>query len=428
VRLIRPIGAALLLLVSGAPLCAQADSQTLLPNWLDLGLEQRGRAEGYTGIHHETGADDAYYLNRVRFDVAVTPADWIRFAVQLQDSRAAGRRQPVPAKMRNPLDVHNAFVDLGPAGKNGWSLRVGRQELAYGDQRLVGPANWGNVGRVFDAARIGYQRKKVRVEAFASTLVINDDDRIDPFETAQQLHGVHVSISDGPAGGAAEPYFFRKRAKDQTGESGRAGWKNVYTGGLRYTGPLPNRFDYTGEVALQGGDVAGDALRAWAAAVTLGRVVKVGVPGARLSVEYDYASGDGDPENGRTGTFDQLYPTNHGKYGIADQMGWRNMHGIRGGASIQLRRRWSAQMDYHSFWLATRNDAMYRSNGAVVARNPDATSSHTHQELDIQTVVTPKTWLLLQFGYAHIFPGQFLKESTGGSPLSYAYASLALRI
>jgi hypothetical protein len=131
----------------------------------------------------------------VRLNAAILPTSWIRFAVQFQDSRAAGRRVPVPAAVENPFDIHNAFVELGKPGNDGWSLRVGRQELAYGDERLVGPANWGNVGRVFDAARVAYQRKKIRLEGFASALVINDEDRFDPFELDQQLFGLYVSFA-----------------------------------------------------------------------------------------------------------------------------------------------------------------------------------------------------------------------------------------
>jgi hypothetical protein len=393
--------------------------------WLQLGLEQRGRFEGYTGLNYEPGEGDAYYLNRVRLNAAILPASWIRVAVQFQDSRAAGRRKPVPANVENPFDVHNAFVDLGKRVENGWSLRVGRQVLSYGDERLVGPADWGNVGRVFDAARVAYQRKKTRLEGFASTVVVNDEDRFDPFELDQQFYGLYASVSDWSHGATVEPYFFWKRAKSETGESGNIGRKQVCTGGLRVNGPLPNRFDYTGEIALQTGDVAGDELRAWAGSLTLGRAVGAD---ARVYVEYDHASGDNNRTNGRVGTFDQLYPTNHGKYGIVDQMGWRNMHGIRAGTSMKLYPRWNIQLDYHSFWLATKNDTMYRSNGAIVARNPNATSRHTHQEVDARSTVRASTWLSVLFGYSYLIPGEFLKQSTSGSPMSYAYAAFVLTL
>ena len=37
------------------------------------------------------------------------------------------------------------------------SLKIGRQELSYGDERLVGAFAWNNIGRVFDSARVRWQ-------------------------------------------------------------------------------------------------------------------------------------------------------------------------------------------------------------------------------------------------------------------------------
>ena len=53
-----------------------------------------------------------------------------------------------------------------------------------------------------------------------------------------------------------------------------------------------------------------------------------------VSGEYNYASGDADPTDGTRGTFDQLYPTPHDKYGLADQVGWRNIHHVRAGVEL----------------------------------------------------------------------------------------------
>ena len=52
-----------------------------------------------------------------------------------------------------------------------WSFRAGRQELSYGDERLVGAFGWDNLGRSFDAARLRYRTGAWVNDFFWSRLV-----------------------------------------------------------------------------------------------------------------------------------------------------------------------------------------------------------------------------------------------------------------
>ena len=54
----------------------------------------------------------------------------------------------------------------------------------------------------------------------------------------------------------------------------------------------------------------------------------------RLSAEYNTASGDKGGD-GKFGSFDQLYPTNHIHFGYMDRMSWKNMNHLAFG--LQLR-------------------------------------------------------------------------------------------
>jgi hypothetical protein len=53
---------------------------------------------------------------------------------------------------RNYGDFLNLFVDLGVTEDA--TLRVGRQELLYGAERLISPLDWANTRRTFDGARV----------------------------------------------------------------------------------------------------------------------------------------------------------------------------------------------------------------------------------------------------------------------------------
>lgn len=392
-----------------------------LPRWLEVGAELRGRAEGFTGLDYAPGNNDSYYLHRLRLHAAVEPLPWLKLFAQAQDSRAPAFRKPVPGTVANTLDLREAYVDLGNTEKGPWVLRFGRQELIFGDERLVGALNWSNVSRTFDAARLSYKREGVRLDWFASSVVVTVNGSFDHPRTNNKLYGFYGSFDNLPGESVFEPYFLWKTNSRTVDEAGRPGDLDVYTYGLRATGKLSQRFDYDAQMALQSGHAAHDDIRAWAGHWQLGFSPWRHEKAPRLVAECNYASGDGGSGDGRRGSFDQLYPTNHGKYGIADRVGWRNMHDAMAGVEWKPDRKWKFNFDYHAFWLANRQDALYNSGGAASVRNPNATSSRVGDEVDIQASYRFNEHLQAGFGYARLFPGSYLKQSTAGSGVSFPY-------
>ena len=58
-------------------------------------------------------------------------------------------------------DLLDAFVDVKVADLDGSPayVRVGRQELLFGSQRLISPLEWGNTRRTFQGVR-GFRRRR----------------------------------------------------------------------------------------------------------------------------------------------------------------------------------------------------------------------------------------------------------------------------
>ena len=131
---------------------------------------------------------------------------------------------------------------------------------------------------------------------------------------------------------------------------------------------------------------------------------------------------DESPADGKRGTFDQLYPTGHDKYGLADQVGWRNVHHVRAGVEASPWKKWQLGGNYHSWWLAEPRDGLYTAGGAQLARiATGAASRHVGQELDVQVSRALFPQLQVAAGYAHIFPGGFLKQATPGASYHAPY-------
>src|SRR5690606_11351221 len=144
------------------------DNMKLLPvrggDWgsLDIGGQIRER------YHHERGmgrvptadvprfesTETDFVLSRVRLYGNWQVFDGLRFyceAIYADATDDGGRYAPRPID-QNFGDLLNCFVDV--ALTENLEARVGRQELLYGNQRLVSPLDWANTRRTFDGAKL----------------------------------------------------------------------------------------------------------------------------------------------------------------------------------------------------------------------------------------------------------------------------------
>src|SRR2546425_2459075 len=122
-----------------------------LAPWLQVRGEYRTRIEGFTGGAFSDGNDDAYWLGRFRLNATVRPNTSMRFFIQTQDARAFDRTAGgLATPLRDTFDLRQAYGEFGTTTM----VRVGRQELAFGEERLIGGVNWLNNARSFDAGRL----------------------------------------------------------------------------------------------------------------------------------------------------------------------------------------------------------------------------------------------------------------------------------
>jgi hypothetical protein len=431
-----PTALPLLCLLAAAPTFAQDQAQAspapprpkppvvnrlneVLPAWLRVRAEQRSRFEGFDGAGFTSGRDDSYYLNRLRLSATVQPSSSVSFTTQVQDARVVDKSVgPTGPPFRNEIDLRLAHADIGSATAR-VTTRVGRQELAFGDQRLVGHLNWTNTARSFDGARATLRSRPFTLDVFAASVVVLDESEFDESDfDSSRFFGAYGATTTLVPKAVVEPYVLYRVARNLRSEANLPGDLKAATFGVRFVGGLPAGLDYNTEVAAQLGSLGSDDVRAWAGHWQLRKTLD---EARRLKVfgEYNTASGDANPVDGTRGTFDQLYPTGHDKYGLADQVGWRNIHHLRAGGEVLVREGLVASAGYHSWWLDSRRDALYNAAGAVVARvTGGAANGHVGQEVDVQATYVVSPQLQLSAGYAHIFTGAFLKEATPGASFS----------
>jgi hypothetical protein len=396
-----------------------------MPGWLQVGGQIRGRFEAVSGSSLLNSSADDYYLSRIRVDLAVKPAQWLRFFVQAQDARVgAYNTAPASTTYYNPLDLRQGYVELNYEGHVSATLRAGRQELAFGGERLIGPADWG-MSRTFDALDLTLSRGRARVDFLAGSAVQVDNTRLDRHKPGEHFYGVYGSVKNPLSGMTVEPYVLFKQNLLIKSENSVSGDAIVTCPGVRVSGKLPGRLDYAGEGAIQHGSWSADAVSARAGTALLGWTVTKASWKPRFSVEYNYASGDPTVKDGARNTFDQFYPSNHGYYGMIDQFGWKNMKNFRTGLDLVAAKKLKLRVDYNNFNLATVQDSLYNSSGSSAVLNRKATSAHVGWEWN--TVALYQWTKIWKFGagLGHLYAGDFLKQSKCGSGYTYPYIMFA---
>ena len=268
---------------------------------------------------------DNYYASRLRVELGFKPTSWLRFFAQAQDTRVgAYNKSPAPNTLYDPLDLRQGYVELNFEGKTSVRFCAGRQEMAFGAERLIGPADWG-ISRTFDALDLTLSAGRVKADLIAGSAVLIDPTCFDPHKPGEHFYGAYGSLRRVLPGMNIEPYLLFKQTLNVKSETAAFGDALVISPGARVFGTAPGRIDYTVEVVAQRGSYSSDKVRALGDSAVLGWTLFDVAVKPRLSVEYNYASGDATAKDGERSTFDQFYPSNHSYYGMIDQFGWKNM-------------------------------------------------------------------------------------------------------
>ncbi len=398
-----------------------ADINKELPSWLVFGGEYRARFEGYTGGSFKPNTSDDYLLSRLKLDLTIKASSWLKLFIEGMDARSL-EKSPEVAPFQNTWDIRQAYIELGDTEKDILGLRVGRQELLYGDQRLIGSSPWTNTEHAFDAFRGTARYKKYRLDMFVASVVNPVSGTWDHHLQGNNLDGLYGGIDRFGPRFVVEPYAMWRLEHGLKNEEGIVSKLDEKIVGARVVGTkLPYGLDYGAEMVKEFGSLGADKIQSWARHWVAGDTIKIRFF-PRVYSEYNYASGDANAKDGIRGTFDQLYPTGHDKYGLADQVGWRNVRDFREGLELKPVKNVAAAFQYNDWYLASATDSLYNAAGTAIFHSATGTAgTHIGQEFDVTGSWTFARAFTVGAGVGHILPGQFLKAVTPGNPYTYPF-------
>lgn len=396
----------------------------------EFGVELRWRLEFRDNNDFQPADDfDGFLGQRVRAQVRIRIHPHLSAFVQGQDVWLFGAEQD---KIIHNLgtNLHQAYLDWKPAGSEHWELRAGRQELVYGEERLVGAFGWDNVGRSFDAGRLRYRSGSWVSDFFAARLVDVRRAGARHRPGNQDLYGIYSTRAPKESASRTEAYaLYLHDGLRTVGEHppGTAEPTDILTLGFRHLRQPTTGWRYSVEHAWQFGERGPDAHRA-TMLLASGGYGWGGRWQPRLHLEYNFASGDDDPQDRRSREFNNLFPTNHSFYGYADLVGLRNVHDFRFTASGRLTAKLTVEADYHRFLLAAQRGPWKNAGGRVLGFDPTgAAGRDLGQEIDITCRLALPTHVSLLGGYSIFLPGRFASLSRGPQTHHFGYIQTTVR-
>lgn len=393
--------------------------------WLDLGGQVRLRYESFENFNLQPApaADDDWLLTRVRLHANLVLGRHLRlFAEGIfadQEERELG---PRPVDENDP-DLLNLFVEgMTPLACGTAGLRVGRQELLFDRQRLVGPLDWGNTRRTFEGVLAWWKDARWRVDAFYVQPVLVDADDLDEADDATDFAGVHATLT--PRKGvtcAAFAYYLRRDAATYLGVTDE---EQRFTLGVYAAGPIPRTaLDYDLEAAYQAGTFGDGDISAWMVSAELGWKPCVRCFEPRLALGFDYASGDDDGPGGDLGTFQQLFPTGHLWFGWVDLIGRQNVLAGRVTATLKPLPKLTLRADYHVIARAEEADAAYNAAGGVLRAPLGSDATDVLREVDLVLTWQASRSLVVEGGGGRAFAGDFLEATGASEDVDFLYLS-----
>lgn len=409
---------------------------------LDLGGEYRARYQNESNLRGSnfSNTSDEFLLHRTRVYANAQYGNVFRFYAEGIDAVSNYEDYPPRTIEENRFDALNLFGDalLLDDGDGAWKGRVGRQELLYGEQRLISPLDWANTRRTFDGAKLFYASKEWNLDGFWTRPVpfsqhVNQDTNFDENDSSQEFVGLYSSYKGQP-NQVYDFYFLRFAEYQGPGTYFAPVDYDPMLFGMRGNGKDADYFsngafywDYEG--GYQFGDWGALNQSAGFATVGLGRDWAKRKYKPKVMLYYDYASGDQDPTDGTHGTFFQYFPLGHKYFGFADLVARQNIHDLNGQLFLSLNKKTTLLFWHHIFWLDSARDALYNAAGTPTLFDPSgAAGTHVGQELDMTVQYNINPYSDLLFGYSHFWAGDFVETLRPvGNDIDFTYVQYSIR-
>jgi hypothetical protein len=396
--------------------------------WASFGADFRARLEGWQdfnfGAPPNVSHDDTFLLTRFRTHADLHFDQTARVFLEVKGAYASDRDLPGGIRVidQDKFELQQAFVDFKfNLGANATMvLRPGRQELAFGVQRLVSCLPWANSLRTWDGVQAIVTSGDWNITAIGTEFVpVDPGTGIGHANSDEKLYGVYAKrVTPGKPDGL-EVYALRNEWVQPRNFNGTVGADRRWTLGVRQWGPFADRADYEVEFSYQLGSTGTGDVSAWSFASQLGYQLREDKT-LRLWAGLDWATGD-NTTGGDVGTFNQLYPLGHAYFGAMDVIGRQNIIDVSAGATWKAHPKVTLTLAGHSFSADSTDDAIYNAGGGVVRAGGTFQSSDIGFETNLLAQWNAARHVVVGAGLGRFFAGKAISQSGPSQDTNFWY-------
>lgn len=416
-----------------------------LPDWVDLGLENRTRFGSYDHPWRASqvvgnGRTDAQIPLRSRLRFGLGGNGPLRFLFEGQDARSIFSNDLGAFRnntMVDEFDILQLFGSLTLKNILGSGLRTdfhfGRWTSDFGRRRLIARSNFRNASTAFDGFHWQIGRDKLwRLRAFVVEPVIRDIEQLDEQNGKSLFWGTYFESHHFPWF-EMDVYYLGLNDKLPANVANRRTYSTF--GGRLYKEPKPGEPDYEIETTWQTGTRGVTDHFAYLQHLDLGYTFNLPWK-PRVVFHYDYASGDRQPGDSQDGSFDTLFGARNFEYtrtGIWGPFSRSNLQSPGWRVIVEPTSGWILEVKHRAWFLAQSKD-FFGSSGLRDPTGKSGTSLGQDVQLRARWAVSQN--MDFDVGYVHWFKGSYFDSPTilaqmpagGNKDSDYFYFQMRVRI
>jgi Alginate export len=379
--------------------------------------------------------NQGYWLQRLMLHSDWHFGPFFRAFVQLKSSEEEGRK-PGPRPLdRKRLDFNQAFVDFSyprsalPADESWLTLRLGRQNIDFGDERLLAIREGPNSQQSFDGARLIFNARHGRVDLFALRV---DADRSgyfnnDPSWSHETVWGLYSTFPLTTKSTAAklnnislDLFYIGLQHGGARFNQGVGDEVRHSIGGRLWRAHHINGLDFNLFGVYQFGSFGGQQISAFSAAIDAGYKL-FNLPWApRIAGSLQISSGGSSRHASRLETFNAMFPAGY-YYGgsLVGQIGPANAIVLQPELDLHPTATLGIYLKALFVWREDTADGLYNTPGGVILSG--STNSRRYVGASPEILITQQfgRHLAASLSYYHFFRGGFLTHQVGTKDVDY---------
>ncbi len=316
----------------------------------------------------------------------------------------------------NRLDLHQAFIDYS-FYKN-WMIRVGRQEMSYGNNRIITFREGPNTRLTFDAVIVKYKAAKRSIDFLAITPVISKQYEFDDQSFKEFIYGIYGTEYFIPEKLLVDYYVLNFNSENRK-YNFVSGSENRQSFGVRIFSRNP-RFNYELESTYQIGKFNGQNISAYAFSSDINYKIEKKY-NLIFGVGANYISGDKNRTDNQLNTYNLIF--SKPSYGLAAPIGSSNIANINPYIKLNPIKRLSVYAGVYFMQRQSTQDGTYSPGMAQVRPTPINLFTSNKKEIGTQYALETSYDLNKNISFtidaAFFKAGTYVKETGKGLDISY---------